>query len=50
MLVPKRYFWKSAKWLHRVVFTDHDEPGFWETHGYHNDAFPWEEQRYDRKP
>jgi DMSO/TMAO reductase YedYZ molybdopterin-dependent catalytic subunit len=50
MLVPERYFWKSAKWLRRVVFTDHDEPGFWETNGYHNDAFPWQEQRYAALP
>jgi DMSO/TMAO reductase YedYZ molybdopterin-dependent catalytic subunit len=46
MLVPKLYFWKSAKWLKRIVFTDHDEPGFWETRGYNNNADPWKEERY----
>ena len=50
MFVPKRYFWKSAKWLKRIVFTDHDEPGFWETRGYHNDADPWKQERYASLP
>jgi len=45
LLVPKRYFWKSAKWLRGLEFLDHDEPGFWERYGYHNDADPWKEQR-----
>jgi DMSO/TMAO reductase YedYZ molybdopterin-dependent catalytic subunit len=46
LLVPKRYFWKSAKWLRGLEFLDHDVPGFWERYGYHNDADPWREQRY----
>lgn len=46
LLVPHLYFWKSAKWLNRLEFTDHDEPGFWETRGYHNYGDPWKEQRY----
>ena len=50
MLVPKKYFWKSAKWLHRIEFLDHDEKGFWEVRGYHNDADPWKEQRYSDLP
>ena len=25
---------------------DHDEPGFWETYGYHIYGDPWKEQRY----
>jgi DMSO/TMAO reductase YedYZ molybdopterin-dependent catalytic subunit len=50
MLVPKRYFWKSAKWLQRVDFTDHDEKGFWEVRGYNNDADPWKEERYSDLP
>ncbi len=44
-VVPQRYFWKSAKWLRGVEFTDSDRPGFWERAGYHNDADPWKEQR-----
>jgi DMSO/TMAO reductase YedYZ molybdopterin-dependent catalytic subunit len=50
MLVPKKYFWKSAKWLHRIDLTDRDEPGFWETRGYHNNADPWKEERYGDLP
>ncbi len=45
-LVPSRYFWKSAKWLRALEFTDRDRPGFWEQAGYHNDADPFREQRY----
>lgn len=46
LLVPHLYFWKSAKWLKALEFVDHDEPGFWETRGYHNYGDPWKEQRY----
>ncbi|MBX4210461.1 sulfite oxidase-like oxidoreductase [Candidatus Parcubacteria bacterium] len=46
LLVPHLYFWKSAKWLNKLEFVDHDEPGFWETRGYHNYGDPWKEQRY----
>jgi DMSO/TMAO reductase YedYZ molybdopterin-dependent catalytic subunit len=46
-LVPYLYFWKSAKWVAGVRLLDHDEPGFWETRGYHNHGDPWREQRYD---
>ena len=46
MLVPHLYFWKSAKWVRGVELLDHDEPGFWETYGYHMYGDPWREQRY----
>ena len=46
LLVPHLYFWKSAKWVRRLTFMAHDEPGFWEAHGYHNYGDPWREQRY----
>jgi DMSO/TMAO reductase YedYZ molybdopterin-dependent catalytic subunit len=46
MLVPSRYLWKSAKWLRGLRLQANDEPGFWETNGYSNDADPWREQRY----
>jgi len=46
LLVPKRYFWKSAKWLRGLEWRVGDEPGFWERNGYHNDALPFLEQRY----
>jgi DMSO/TMAO reductase YedYZ molybdopterin-dependent catalytic subunit len=47
-LVPKRYFWKSAKWLRGLEFTSSDKPGFWENAGYHNEGDPWREERYSR--
>ncbi len=46
LLVPKRYFWKSAKFLRRLEIMASDEQGFWELNGYHNDADPWLEQRH----
>jgi DMSO/TMAO reductase YedYZ molybdopterin-dependent catalytic subunit len=46
LLVPHLYFWKSAKWLRGLRFTDEDRPGFWEGYGYHNHGDPWLEQRY----
>ncbi len=47
MLVPRRYFYKSAKWLRGLKFVPEDEPGFWEVRGYSNVADPWREMRYD---
>ncbi|NDU72114.1 molybdopterin-dependent oxidoreductase [Actinomadura sp. DSM 109109] len=46
LLVPHLYFWKSAKWIRGVDLLDRDEPGFWETYGYHMYGDPWKEQRY----
>jgi DMSO/TMAO reductase YedYZ molybdopterin-dependent catalytic subunit len=46
LLVPHLYFWKSAKWIRELRLMDHDEPGFWETYGYHMYGDPWREQRY----
>ena len=46
MLVPRLYFWKSTKWIGGIRLLDHDEPGFWETRGYHDLGDPWLEQRY----
>ena len=45
LIVPKRYFWKSTKWLRGLEFSLEDQPGFWERYGYHNDADPFLEQR-----
>jgi DMSO/TMAO reductase YedYZ molybdopterin-dependent catalytic subunit len=47
LLVPHLYFWKSVKWVGGVRLLDHDQPGFWETRGYHALGDPWTEQRYD---
>jgi DMSO/TMAO reductase YedYZ molybdopterin-dependent catalytic subunit len=46
LLVPHLYFWKSAKWVRGIEVLDEDEPGFWETNGYHDYGDPWQEQRY----
>jgi DMSO/TMAO reductase YedYZ molybdopterin-dependent catalytic subunit len=46
LLVPHLYFWKSAKWVSGLQFTQQDEAGFWELRGYHMCGDPWREQRY----
>jgi DMSO/TMAO reductase YedYZ molybdopterin-dependent catalytic subunit len=46
MLLPHLYFWKSAKWIRGLRLLNEDQPGFWETNGYHNYGDPWKEQRY----
>jgi DMSO/TMAO reductase YedYZ molybdopterin-dependent catalytic subunit len=46
LVIPSKYFWKSAKWLRALELRATDEPGFWERYGYHNDADYWKEERY----
>jgi DMSO/TMAO reductase YedYZ molybdopterin-dependent catalytic subunit len=46
LVVPKLYFWKSAKWIRSFEFLDVNAPGFWEVNGYHLRADPWKEERY----
>jgi DMSO/TMAO reductase YedYZ molybdopterin-dependent catalytic subunit len=46
LVVPGRYFWKSAKWVRGLRIQDRDEPGFWESLGYHNRGDQWQEERY----
>jgi DMSO/TMAO reductase YedYZ molybdopterin-dependent catalytic subunit len=46
LLVPKRYFWKSAKWIRGLQFLPKDQLGFWERYGYNNNADPWKEERF----
>lgn len=46
LIVPHLYFWKSAKWLNKIEFSENDRPGFWETRGYHNYGDPDKEQRF----
>lgn len=48
-LVPKLYFWKSAKFLRGLEFSSVDKPGFWEQAGYHNYGDPWKEERYGKR-
>jgi DMSO/TMAO reductase YedYZ molybdopterin-dependent catalytic subunit len=46
LLVPHLYLWKSAKWVSGITLASQDEPGFWESLGYHDYGDPWREQRY----
>jgi DMSO/TMAO reductase YedYZ molybdopterin-dependent catalytic subunit len=46
LVIPSKYFWKSAKWLRGLELAAVDKPGFWERYGYHNDADYWKEERY----
>jgi DMSO/TMAO reductase YedYZ molybdopterin-dependent catalytic subunit len=46
LLVPHLYLWKSAKWVRAITLGYDDQPGFWESLGYHNHGDPWREQRY----
>ena len=46
LVVPRLYFWKSAKWVTGIKLVSEDEPGFWERAGYHMHGDPWKEERY----
>jgi DMSO/TMAO reductase YedYZ molybdopterin-dependent catalytic subunit len=46
LLVPHLYLWKSAKWVQGIRLMHEDQPGFWESLGYHNHGDAWREQRY----
>jgi DMSO/TMAO reductase YedYZ molybdopterin-dependent catalytic subunit len=46
LVVPKKYLWKSAKWVRGLELMAQDRLGFWEVRGYHNNADPWKEERY----
>jgi DMSO/TMAO reductase YedYZ molybdopterin-dependent catalytic subunit len=46
LVVPRRYFWKSAKWVRGLRLQATDEPGFWESLGYNNRGDQWREERY----
>jgi DMSO/TMAO reductase YedYZ molybdopterin-dependent catalytic subunit len=46
LVAPKRYAWKSAKWIRGVEFATRHVRGFWEERGYHVHADPWREERY----
>ena len=48
VIMPKYYFWKSAKWIKQIEFIADDKPGYWENRGYHMVGDPWKEDRYDR--
>jgi DMSO/TMAO reductase YedYZ molybdopterin-dependent catalytic subunit len=43
-----RYFYKSLKWVERIILLAEDQLGYWErTSAYHNNADPFQEERYD---
>jgi DMSO/TMAO reductase YedYZ molybdopterin-dependent catalytic subunit len=46
LVVPKKYAYKSAKWVRKLKFTQQQELGFWEQRGYSNTADPWKEERF----
>ena len=46
LVVPARYFWKSAKWIRGLRIQARDELGFWESLGYHQRGDQWLEERY----
>ena len=46
LVVPKRYGWKSAKWVNGMELLAEDAPGFWEQRGYHMEGDPVKEQRF----
>jgi DMSO/TMAO reductase YedYZ molybdopterin-dependent catalytic subunit len=48
LVVPRLYFWKSAKWVTGLEFMEKEKPGFWESNGYHIHGDPWLEERYSR--
>jgi len=46
LVVPRLYFWKSAKWVTGIEYLEKEQPGFWESRGYHIHGDPWKEERY----
>ena len=46
LVVPKLYFWKSAKWVRGLQFMYEDRFGSWESRGYHPRGDVWREERY----
>jgi DMSO/TMAO reductase YedYZ molybdopterin-dependent catalytic subunit len=46
LVVPHLYFWKSAKWIRGLRLLERDQPGFWESFGYHNRGDQRREERY----
>jgi DMSO/TMAO reductase YedYZ molybdopterin-dependent catalytic subunit len=46
LVVPRLYFWKSAKWVRGLELLAKDRAGFWERNGYHMHGDPWKEERY----
>ncbi|UCC67649.1 MAG: molybdopterin-dependent oxidoreductase, partial [Armatimonadota bacterium] len=45
LVMPKKYAYKSAKWVRWIQFTYEQGLGYWEQRGYSNTADPWREER-----
>lgn len=45
-IISNLYFYKSAKWIIKIIFLKEDRLGYRERIGYSNKADPWKEQRY----
>jgi DMSO/TMAO reductase YedYZ molybdopterin-dependent catalytic subunit len=48
LVVPKKYAYKSVKWVRKITFMTEHELGYWEVRGYSDSADPWKEERYSR--
>jgi DMSO/TMAO reductase YedYZ molybdopterin-dependent catalytic subunit len=46
LVVPRLYFWKSAKWVTGIELRAGDVAGFWERNGYHMRGDPWRQERF----
>lgn len=47
IVTPGRYFYKSVKWLEEIELRADNKLGYWEAGpGYHDNADPWEEERF----
>ncbi len=46
LIIPRLYAYKSVKWVRRITFLNELELGYWERRGYHQNADPWQNQRF----
>lgn len=47
LVIPRLYAWKSAKWIRRITLLTEDQPGFWESYGYHHRGDVRAEERFE---
>ena len=46
VLIPRLYFWESAKWVNGIEVMAADRRGYWEAADYHMRGDPWKEERF----
>jgi len=46
LLVPRKYAYKSAKWVRGIRLSREEQWGYWERRGYSQRADPWRQERY----